>query len=80
MKLPRGFNCFLTMLFVLALQLTFQAVDSITKELDTQLGIHIKILDANDNAPRFEPGKYETTIKESTRQGSFPNASSKLLL
>ncbi|KAK2851634.1 hypothetical protein Q5P01_007910 [Channa striata] len=38
--------------------------------LDTRLGIEIKIIDSNDNPPRFDHGRYEISIKESTIQGT----------
>lgn len=50
------------------MQLTFQAIDT-DLNVDTQLGIEIIILDANDNAPKFNPENYEISVKESTSQG-----------
>ncbi|KAF3860679.1 hypothetical protein F7725_000934 [Dissostichus mawsoni] len=54
----------------IALQLTFQAYDGEKREIDTQLGVEILIIDANDNPPMFEPDKYEVSIEESTPQGT----------
>lgn len=55
----------------IALQLTFQAYDQEKKEIDTQLGVEILIIDANDNPPIFEPDLYEVSIEESTPQGNL---------
>ncbi|KAI4824115.1 hypothetical protein KUCAC02_012658 [Chaenocephalus aceratus] len=52
------------------LKLTFQAYDQEKKEIDTQLGVEILIIDANDNPPIFEPDLYEVSIEESTPQGT----------
>ncbi|KAK5923958.1 hypothetical protein CgunFtcFv8_000883 [Champsocephalus gunnari] len=52
------------------LKLTFQAYDQEKKEIDTQLGVEILIIDANDNPPIFEPDRYEVSIEESTPQGT----------
>ncbi|KAF3860677.1 hypothetical protein F7725_000932 [Dissostichus mawsoni] len=54
----------------IALQLTFKAYDGEKREIDTQLGVEILIIDANDNPPMFEPDKYEVSIEESTPQGT----------
>ncbi|XP_008298221.1 cadherin-like protein 26 [Stegastes partitus] len=50
------------------LKLTFQALAG-ENVIDTQLGIEVKIKDANDNPPQFEQTEYKVTIKESTKQG-----------
>ncbi|KAL3064540.1 hypothetical protein OYC64_000738 [Pagothenia borchgrevinki] len=52
------------------LKLTFQAYDGEKREIDTQLGVEILIIDANDNPPMFEPDRYEVSIEESTPQGT----------
>ncbi|XP_068585783.1 cadherin-like protein 26 [Cebidichthys violaceus] len=52
------------------IKLTFQALDRESHAIDTQLGIEILIIDANDNAPMFDHDRYEISIKESTPQGT----------
>lgn len=52
-------------------KLTFQALDREKHVVDTQLGVEILILDSNDNPPKFDPEKYEISIKESRSQGNF---------
>ncbi|XP_030590439.1 cadherin-like protein 26 [Archocentrus centrarchus] len=52
------------------LKLTFQALDRQNHEIDTQLGIHIQIVDSNNNPPIFKLEKYNISIKESTLQGT----------
>lgn len=64
-----GFDKFKILTF--ALQLTFQALDQENNAIDTQLGIHIEILDSNDNPPIFKLEKYNINIKESALQGNF---------
>ncbi|XP_072553526.1 cadherin-like protein 26 [Salminus brasiliensis] len=36
----------------------------------TRLGVEIQVLDINDNVPEFDQEKYETSVKESTPQGT----------
>lgn len=55
---------------VVTLQLNFQALDKFSRVVDTSLGIEVKITDTNDNAPKFDRERYETTIEESTIQGN----------
>ncbi|XP_034549530.1 cadherin-like protein 26 [Notolabrus celidotus] len=38
--------------------------------IDTNLGVHISILDINDNPPRFQKDLYEISVKEEDEQGS----------
>ncbi|XP_054464733.1 cadherin-like protein 26 [Anoplopoma fimbria] len=52
------------------LQLQFKALDRSSRVVDTQLGIEILIIDANDNPPKFYKEIYETSIKEATLQGT----------
>ncbi|CAJ1084859.1 B-cadherin-like [Xyrichtys novacula] len=52
------------------LDLTFQALNEENDVIDTQLGIEIEIVDANDNAPKFVQEVYEVSIPESTEQGT----------
>ncbi|XP_030280339.1 cadherin-like protein 26 [Sparus aurata] len=51
------------------LKLIFQAYRE-EHLIDTQLGIEIRILDVNDNPPKFEPDFYNVIVQESTIQGS----------
>lgn len=50
-------------------QLTFEAMIKDTKLVDTRLGVEVRINDANDNAPIFNPQTVEVSILESTMQG-----------
>ena len=52
------------------LQLTFEAKDTSTNEVDTRLGVYIKILDINDHAPKFQESVYQVTVDESHSQGN----------
>ncbi|XP_029361392.1 B-cadherin-like [Echeneis naucrates] len=52
------------------IKLVFLALDKYSHEIDTRLGIEIQIIDANDNAPKFDYDVYEVTVKESTLQGT----------
>lgn len=52
------------------LQLTFEAKDKSTDEVETRLGVHIQILDINDRAPKFQQSVYEVTVDESHSQGN----------
>ncbi|XP_028309801.1 cadherin-2A-like isoform X2 [Gouania willdenowi] len=60
----------ITLLIFLTMLLTFQAIDREKHIVETQLGIHVKILDANDNAPEFDRKIYEISVNESKLQGS----------
>ncbi|XP_067302917.1 cadherin-like protein 26 isoform X2 [Pseudorasbora parva] len=51
------------------LHLTFEAVNKSNNEVDTRLGVEIKILDINDNAPSFQKSIYEVTVDEAHAQG-----------
>ncbi|XP_056280107.1 cadherin-2A-like, partial [Pseudoliparis swirei] len=51
------------------LKLDFQALDQESDVVDTQLGIEILIIDANDNAPLFERDVYHFHLMEATLQG-----------
>ncbi|XP_056157668.1 cadherin-like protein 26 [Lampris incognitus] len=51
------------------LKLRFEA-RKMDLSLDTKLGFEIRILDINDNPPRFQRDIYEISIKESEAQGS----------
>uniref|UniRef100_A0A9J8CCC9 Cadherin 26, tandem duplicate 2 n=1 Tax=Cyprinus carpio carpio TaxID=630221 RepID=A0A9J8CCC9_CYPCA len=51
------------------LHLAFEARNQYNKEVDTRLGVEIKILDVNDNAPKFQKSVYEVTVDESHDQG-----------
>ncbi|XP_076875039.1 cadherin-like protein 26 [Brachyhypopomus gauderio] len=51
------------------LRLTFEARNVSNKEVDTRLGVEIKILDVNDNPPIFQQSFYEVYIDESAVQG-----------
>lgn len=52
-----------------ALKLRFEAVNRSNNEVDTRLGVEIKILDINDNPPIFQQSNYEVTVEESHDQG-----------
>ncbi|KAF3697091.1 Cadherin-2 Neural cadherin [Channa argus] len=52
------------------LKMKFKAFDKLSHELDTRLGIEIRVIDSNDNAPKFEHERYEISIQESTMQGT----------
>ncbi|KAJ1122522.1 hypothetical protein NDU88_001008 [Pleurodeles waltl] len=47
----------------------FNAINRTSLEVDTRLGIHLKILDINDNAPEFSAKYYEISVNESAVQG-----------
>ncbi|KAG2461608.1 CAD26 protein, partial [Polypterus senegalus] len=51
------------------LDLTFEARNTSNKKVDTRLGVEIKILDINDNAPEFRRKVYNVSLKESDKQG-----------
>ncbi|XP_066558616.1 cadherin-like protein 26 [Amia ocellicauda] len=52
------------------LELVFTALNP-NQAVDTQLGVHISILDINDNAPVFQLNLYNFTVKESMKQGDI---------
>ncbi|XP_028667635.2 cadherin-like protein 26 [Erpetoichthys calabaricus] len=51
------------------LDLTFEARNTSNNKVDTRLGVEIKILDINDNAPEFLQKVYKVSLKESDKQG-----------
>ncbi|XP_037397063.1 cadherin-like protein 26 [Pygocentrus nattereri] len=51
------------------LQLTFEATNVSNNQVDTRLGVEVRILDINDHAPVFSPPHYQATVDESTAQG-----------
>ncbi|XP_067228421.1 cadherin-like protein 26 [Chanodichthys erythropterus] len=51
------------------LNLKFEAINESNNEVDTRLGVEIKILDINDHAPKFQRSVYEVTVNESLDQG-----------
>ncbi|XP_026884679.2 cadherin-like protein 26 [Electrophorus electricus] len=51
------------------LRLTFEARNVSNKEVDTRLGVEVKILDVNDNSPVFQQSVYEVNLHESAVQG-----------
>lgn len=55
----------------LLLQLVFQAMDREKHVIDTQLGIDIRIIDSNDNPPKFDREMYPISIEESKSQGKL---------
>ncbi|XP_040294274.1 cadherin-like protein 26 [Bufo bufo] len=50
-------------------QMKFNAINKSTMKVDTKLGIHLKILDINDNAPEFKNKTYYISVNESAVQG-----------
>ncbi|XP_016331303.1 cadherin-like protein 26 [Sinocyclocheilus anshuiensis] len=50
------------------LRLKFEAINKSNNEVDTRLGLEIKILDINDHAPKFQKSVYEVTVDESHAQ------------
>ncbi|XP_056589944.1 cadherin-like protein 26 [Triplophysa dalaica] len=52
-----------------ALKLHFEAVNRSNNEVDTRLGVEIKVLDINDNPPIFQQSNYDVTLEESHAQG-----------
>ncbi|XP_058619518.1 cadherin-like protein 26 isoform X3 [Onychostoma macrolepis] len=48
---------------------TFEARNQSNNEVDTRLGLEIKILDINDHAPKFQKSVYEVSVDESHDQG-----------
>ncbi|KAG1925183.1 cadherin-like protein [Pimephales promelas] len=51
------------------LKLIFEAINYSNTEVDTRLGVNIKILDINDHAPEFQQTVYQVTVNESEPQG-----------
>ncbi|XP_066442333.1 cadherin-like protein 26 [Eleutherodactylus coqui] len=47
----------------------FNAINKSSMKVDTRLGIHLKILDINDNAPEFKNKTYYVSVNESAVQG-----------
>jgi len=52
------------------LQSTFEAINNSNTEVETRLGVHIKILDINDHAPEFQQTVYQVAVNESEPQGN----------
>ncbi|KAM8753733.1 cadherin-like protein 26 [Acanthopagrus schlegelii] len=50
-------------------KVVFKAYDKEKHLIDTRLGIEIKILDVNDNPPKFDHNIYKVTVQESATQG-----------
>ncbi|XP_062315228.1 cadherin-like protein 26 isoform X1 [Osmerus eperlanus] len=53
------------------LKLTFEARKIQNNVVDTRLGVEVKVMDINDNAPRFEKETYTVNLKESASQNTF---------
>ncbi|KAI4873636.1 hypothetical protein NFI96_031468, partial [Prochilodus magdalenae] len=51
------------------LNLVFEATNVSNNQVDTRLGVEIKILDINDHPPVFNKQLYEVTLDESAAQG-----------
>ncbi|XP_030623657.1 cadherin-like protein 26 [Chanos chanos] len=51
------------------LRLRFEAVNVSNNEVDTRLGVEIKIRDINDHTPKFQQQVYERAVEESISQG-----------
>ncbi|XP_049318836.1 cadherin-like protein 26 [Astyanax mexicanus] len=51
------------------LRLTFEARNVSNDQVDTRLGVEIKILDINDHPPVFNRPVYDTSLEESATQG-----------
>ncbi|XP_066529137.1 cadherin-like protein 26 isoform X2 [Hoplias malabaricus] len=52
------------------LKLVFEARNQSNNQVDTRLGVEIKILDINDHAPIFQRPTYKDDVEESLTQGS----------
>ncbi|KAG8566943.1 hypothetical protein GDO81_013432 [Engystomops pustulosus] len=50
-------------------QWKFNAINKTSMTVGTRLGIHLKILDINDNAPEFTSKTYYVSVNESATQG-----------
>ncbi|XP_075701573.1 cadherin-like protein 26 isoform X2 [Rhinoderma darwinii] len=50
-------------------QWKFNAINKTSMKVGTRLGIHLKILDINDNAPEFKNKTYYVSVNESDPQG-----------
>ncbi|KAM5135036.1 cadherin-like protein 26 [Mantella aurantiaca] len=50
-------------------QWKFNAINKTSKKVGTRLGIHLKILDINDNAPQFKENTFYVSVNESAVQG-----------
>ncbi|OCT62452.1 cadherin-like protein 26 [Xenopus laevis] len=48
----------------------FHAINRTSNKLGTKLGIQLKVIDINDNAPEFSSSSYEVAVNESCMQGS----------
>ncbi|XP_073539124.1 cadherin-like protein 26 isoform X2 [Phyllobates terribilis] len=51
-------------------QWKFNAINKTSMKVGTRLGIHLKILDINDNAPEFTDKTFYISVNESTLQGN----------
>ncbi|XP_069607309.1 cadherin-like protein 26 isoform X1 [Ranitomeya imitator] len=51
-------------------QWKFNAINKTSMKVGTRLGIHLKILDINDNAPEFKNKTFYISVNESTLQGN----------
>ncbi|XP_018093713.1 cadherin-like protein 26 isoform X2 [Xenopus laevis] len=47
----------------------FHAINRTSNKLGTKLGIQLKVIDINDNAPEFSSSSYEVPVNESCMQG-----------
>uniref|UniRef100_G3PQP6 Cadherin domain-containing protein n=1 Tax=Gasterosteus aculeatus aculeatus TaxID=481459 RepID=G3PQP6_GASAC len=54
-----------------SLMVKFRAFDRESHVIDTELGVEILIIDANDNPPKFDRDRYEVSTKEATSQGDL---------
>ncbi|KAM4030279.1 cadherin-like protein 26 isoform 2-T2 [Anomaloglossus baeobatrachus] len=50
-------------------QWKFNAINKTSMKVGTRLGIHLKILDINDNAPEFKNKTFYVSVNETTLQG-----------
>ncbi|XP_068119393.1 cadherin-like protein 26 isoform X2 [Hyperolius riggenbachi] len=51
-------------------QWKFNAINKTDKKVGTRLGIHLRIIDINDNAPEFKAKTFYVSVNESTIQGN----------
>lgn len=56
-------------IYMYSFQLTFEARFKDTQQVDTRLGVEVRIKDANDNPPVFDRQWVQFSILESTKQG-----------